>query len=102
MSRAFVCLVAIVLSASSALAQAPARDTPAPPGTAMIRGRVLAAGANEHPLSRVEVRATCAPLRIYKAALTDAGGRYEIGELPAGRYTVSFSRTNYVRATFGQ
>src|SRR5436190_12581817 len=86
------------------LAQAPARDvpTPAAAGTAIIRGRVLAAGANEHPLSRVEVRATCGSARVNKAVLTDANGRYEIGELPACRYTVSFARTNYVRASYGQ
>src|SRR5206468_581645 len=42
------------------------------------------------------------PLLINKAVLTDAGGRYEIDGLPAGRYTVSFTRANYVRATYGQ
>jgi hypothetical protein len=82
-------------------AQAPARDTLAPTGTAVIRGRVMAAGA-DRPLSRVEVRATCPPLKVNKAVLTGADGRYEIADLPAGRYTVGFSRTNYVRASFGQ
>jgi hypothetical protein len=50
----------------------------------------------------VEVRAACAPLKVNKAALTDGNGRYEIADLPAGRYTVSFSRANYVRASYGQ
>lgn len=93
--------------ATGALAQppprdAPARDTPPPAsGTAVIRGRVLVAGA-DRPLSRVEVRAFCTPLKVNKAVLTDGNGRYEIADLPAGRYTVSFSRANYVRASYGQ
>src|SRR5436190_15747276 len=87
----------------AALAQAPARDVlaSAAAGTAIIRGRALATGANEHPLSRVEVHAICTSLKVDKAALTDANGRYEIGDLPACRYTVGFSRTNYVRASYG-
>src|SRR5438132_1071278 len=70
----------------AALAQAPARDVPAPAavGTAIIRGRVLAAGAHERPLSRVEVRAVCASLKVNKAALTDGNGRYEFGEPVVG------------------
>lgn len=93
--------------ATGALAQppprdAPARDTPPPAsGTGVIRGRVLVAGA-DRPLSRVEVRAFCTPLKVNKAVLTDGNGRYEIADLPAGRYTVSFSRANYVRASYGQ
>jgi len=97
-------IAAVILAGASALAQAPARDTTPPPaaGTAIIRGRVLAAGVNEHPLSRVEVRAVCTSLKVDKAALTDANGRYEIGDLPACRYTVGFSRNNYVRASYGE
>jgi uncharacterized protein (DUF1501 family) len=94
--------------ASVALAQpppprdTPAHDTPlAATGTAVIRGRVIVAGA-DRPFARVEVRALCAPLKINKAVLTDGNGRYEIAELPAGRYTVVFSRVSYVRASYGQ
>jgi len=94
-------LIALLIAGSASAAQAPARDAPVTTGTAVIRGRVIVAGA-DRPLSRVEVHAICAPLRVNKAVLTDASGRYEIAALPAGRYTVSFSRTNYVRASFGQ
>ena len=105
-SRLVLCLVITGL-ATGALAQqppprdTPARDTPPQAGTAVIRGRVLVAGA-DRPLSRVEVRAFCTPLKVNKAVLTDGNGRYEIADLPAGRYTVSFSRANYVRASYGQ
>ena len=93
-------VVAIALSAS-AFAQAPARDAPPPTGTSAIRGRVVAA-AGDRPLAKAEVRAASGLLRVNKAALTDANGRYEIAELPAGRYTVSVSKPNYVRASYGQ
>ena len=43
----------------------------------------MVAGA-DRPLSKVEVRATCSPLRVNKAVLTDGNGRYEITELPQG------------------
>jgi hypothetical protein len=88
-------------AASAALAQAPARDTPAPTGTAVIRGRVIAA-AGQRPLAKVEVRAAAGMLHVNKAVLTDANGRYEISDLPAGRYTVSTNKENYVRASYGE
>jgi hypothetical protein len=92
----------LAAAASAQPRDAPARDTASPAtGTAVIRGRVAALGA-DRPLSRVEVRAVCAPLKVNKAVLTDGNGRYEIADLPAGRYTVSFSRANYVRASHGQ
>lgn len=88
-------------AASAALAQAPARDTPAPTGTAVIRGRVIGA-AGQRPLAKVEVCATAGALHVNKIVLTDATGRYEIAELPAGRYLVSTNKQNYVRAAYGE
>jgi Carboxypeptidase regulatory-like domain len=96
------CATAVVVTAlSSAFAQAPARDAPPPTGTSVIRGRVIAA-AGDRPVAKAEVRARAAALRVDKPALTDANGRYEITELPAGRYTVSVTKPNYVRASYGQ
>jgi hypothetical protein len=87
----------------AATAQPPARDTPAAPaGSTTVRGRVLADGEPPRPLSRVEVHAVCAPLHVDQATLTDASGRYEIAGLPPGRYTIAFTRTRYVRASYGQ
>jgi Carboxypeptidase regulatory-like domain len=82
-------------------AQAPARDAPPSVGTAVIRGRVIAA-IGQHPLARVEIRATSGPAPVNKAVLSDANGRYEITALPAGRYTVTTNKQNYVRASYGQ
>src|SRR6185295_5798683 len=40
--------------------------------------------------------------RVNTVVLTDANGRYEIATLPAGRYTVSVNKPNYVRASYGE
>jgi Carboxypeptidase regulatory-like domain len=98
--RAIV-LAAVALAGVGPSAQTPARDTPAPTGTAVIRGRVIAA-AGQRPLAKVEVRAAAGALRVNKVVLTDANGRYEIAELPAGRYIVTTNKQNYVRASYGE
>ena len=91
----------VATAATAALAQAPARDTPAPAGTAVIRGRVIAA-AGQRPLAKVEVHAAAGAQHVNKVVLTDANGRFEIAELPAGRYIVSTNKQNYVRAAYGE
>ena len=77
-----------------------ARDTSPQTGTAVIRGRVLVDGT-DHALPRTQIRATSDKGRTYDAN-TDGDGRYELKQLPAGRYTVSASRSNYVAHTLGQ
>ena len=96
----FACLLSIAPPALCA-AQAPARDRPDAAGTAVIRGRVTLAGSDQ-PLGRVDVRASSPVLKTARAVKTDASGRYEIGNLPAGRYVVSAVKTNFVTAAFGQ
>jgi hypothetical protein len=102
MSRACLCLVALVVLPTWTWAQPPppARDTTPQTGTAVIRGRVLADG--DHPLPRVEIRASAPELKVPRLVMTDASGRYEIAQLPAGRYIVSANRTNYVGVSYGQ
>ena len=78
--------------------QIPPRDgaaAEAPTGTARIRGHVVAAD-NGIPLRRAQVRVSVAELRINRSVNTDAEGRYEFSELPAGRYTIFVSRCGYV------
>ncbi len=71
-------------------------------GTSVIRGRVFA-GDTKRPLSRARVTVSAAGLGGgSKATTTDADGRYEIDELPAGRYTVAVTRTGYLRLIYGQ
>src|SRR5204863_6350750 len=37
-----------------------------------------------------------------RTASTDAAGRYEVAELPAGQYTVSVGRSGYLTLRYGQ
>jgi protocatechuate 3,4-dioxygenase beta subunit len=69
-------------------------------GTGRIRGRVLAVdGAG--PIRRAQVRISGSEIAP-KAALTDAEGRFEFRELPAGRFSLQASKSGYVSVQFGQ
>jgi hypothetical protein len=127
MSRVFLLLVAFVVLSSVAPAFAqvqggptpgvtipappprpsPPRDqgratpSPATPGTATIRG-VVVASDDSRPLRRVVVRVTAPELREPRSVTTDLSGRYEITDLPAGRYIVTASRAGFVSISHGQ
>ena len=73
----------------------------APTGTAIIRGRVIAADSG-NPLRRAQVRILGAEVRVNQAAITDGNGRYEFSKVPAGRYTINVTRNGYVSLQFGQ
>ena len=80
----------------------PLRPGEAPPkGTAVLRGQVLAAGAGT-PIRRAQVRAMSPEARGGGVTSTDGEGRYEIKDLPAGRYSVSASKGGYVTGNYGQ
>lgn len=85
--------------------QRPARAVPpraeAPRGTAILRGQIVAADSGA-PIRRAQVRVTSAEAREARVAATDAHGRFEIRELPAGRYTVTASKAGFVTLQFGQ
>jgi hypothetical protein len=100
MLRGFVG-IAVAVSIWPLAAQGPPRDTKALAGTAVIRGRVIAAG-DDRPLAKVEVRVLSSALKVDHATLTDANGRYEFTGLNAGRYTIACSKANFVRANYGQ
>jgi protocatechuate 3,4-dioxygenase beta subunit len=71
-----------------------------PKGTAVIRGQVIAAGTGT-PIRRAQVRAMSPEARGNGVTSTDAEGRFEIKELPAGRYTVSAAKSGFVTTYFG-
>jgi len=85
--------------------QMPARDRrpgESERGTAVIRGQVMAADTGT-PLRRAQVRAfPQSPGGASAVTQADAQGHFELAQLPAGRYTVSASRTGYVTMQFGQ
>ena len=83
----------------------PRRDTaaqPQPTGTGRIRGRVVAAVTNA-PLRRVQMSLQWSENpQFRRIVMTDAEGRYEFAELPAGKFSLSASKPGYVSLQYGQ
>jgi hypothetical protein len=85
----------------------PARDTPAQPKdappapTGRISGRVLA-GDNGRPVKRARVFVTAVELPGGRGMLTDDAGVFDFTELPAGRYTMTVSKSGFVSLSYGQ
>jgi Carboxypeptidase regulatory-like domain len=69
-------------------------------GTGRIRGRVLSSDGGG-PIRRAQVRITGQDIAP-KAALTDAEGRFEFRELPAGRFSIQASKSGFVSVQYGQ
>lgn len=103
---AFITLLGLLLLGTVVTAQLPARDQSPTPraGTGVIRGRVVRADTGE-PLRRVQVRVdewSTGDLSGPAATMTDAEGRYELAQLPAGRYLLKARRGGYVEVAYGQ
>jgi hypothetical protein len=88
--------------------QQPTRDTSAqqnkdtvPVPAGRITGRVLAAD-NGRPVKRARVFVSAAELPGGRAALTDDQGVFDLSELPAGRYTLTVSKSGFVSLSYGQ
>jgi hypothetical protein len=98
----------LVIGAVATAQQRPSRDVPAPQSapavaaTARISGRVVAIEGGR-PVSRARVMITAGnDLPGGRAALTDESGLFDFTELPAGRYTVTASKSGYVTISYGQ
>jgi hypothetical protein len=79
----------------------PPRDATAEKkGTAVVRGKIV--NAEGRPLRRVQLRLSGDPIPEGRTASTNGEGRFEIAELPAGRYTLNASRAGYLGVSFGQ
>jgi hypothetical protein len=70
-------------------------------GTSVIRGRVVAADTGT-PIRRAQVRAFAGEMRESRIASTDAEGRFELKDLPAGRWNLSATKAGFVTLSFGQ
>jgi hypothetical protein len=84
----------------------PARDTPAQrnaplPPMGRITGRVLAAD-NGRPVKRARAYLSAPELPEGRGTLTDDHGVFELTELPAGRYTLTVSKTGFIGLSYGQ
>src|SRR6266550_2826427 len=78
----------------------PARDARPATGRSTIGGRVTTDGSQ--PVRRATVRVMAPELRVSRIMLTDADGRYQFGELPAGRYSINASKATFVTWSYGQ
>jgi carboxypeptidase family protein len=99
-------LLGLLVLGTVATAQVPVRDQPPTPraGTGVIRGRVVRADTGE-PLRRVQVRVdewSTGDRGGPASTMTDAEGRYELTQLPAGRYQLKATRGGYVEVAYGQ
>jgi protocatechuate 3,4-dioxygenase beta subunit len=96
-------LVVAFLLAGSLVAstQAPPSPPSGQPDTGRIRGRIVAADTNA-PLRGARVVAFIANGQPPREAVTDADGRYEVAQLPAGTFTVSASLDGYLSVAYGQ
>jgi hypothetical protein len=102
----FVCALSAQTSRPGQTQQ-PARDTPAqkdaPPPAPMgrITGRVLAAD-NGRPIKRARAMVSAPELPEGRGTLTDDNGVFELTDLPAGRYTLTVSKTGFIALSYGQ
>lgn len=92
--------------ATTANAQPTPRDQAHTPraGTGAIRGRVVRADTGE-PLRRVQVHIDEWSAKDQSgptSTMTDAQGRYELTQLPAGTYHLKATRGGYVEVGYGQ
>jgi hypothetical protein len=81
----------------------PPRDKPtASAGTGAVRGRVLAADTSK-PLRRARITLSAPELGgEQRTTSTGMDGRYEVADLPAGRYTIRVTRSGYLPLWYGQ
>ena len=106
--RCTALLVVLAVAVSQPYLQAQARQAaprtrPQPavdPLTASISGRVTAAD-NGSPIRGAEVR-TVSDRGVNRLAATDADGRYQIRDLPAGSLEIAVSKSGFAPAQFGQ
>jgi protocatechuate 3,4-dioxygenase beta subunit len=82
-------------------ARAQTAPADAPKGTAILRGAIVAADTGS-PIRRAQIRVSAPGARESRVATTDAQGRFEIKELPAGRYTLNASKGGFVSLQYGQ
>lgn len=116
MSRVAVCVVSslicsayldaqtVILQPGMPAAQAPGlppRDNPGQPrtGTSRIQGRVVSSPSGQ-PLLRAQVMLNGSG--VTRRTMTDAQGRYQFADLPAGSFTITANKPGYVGIAYGQ
>jgi hypothetical protein len=96
---AFVALIGSLAAAQPARPPAPPSQTPAPAtGTAQIAGTIKNS-SDDAALPRARVSATSDALPGPRVALSGPDGKYSLGELPAGSYTIAVARSGFAPQT---
>ena len=80
--------------------QMPSPGRPLKTGSGRIKGQLRTADTNA-PVRRAQVRISSTEI-LPKTAVTDAEGRYEFRDLPAGRYTLTATKAGFVTINYGQ
>jgi protocatechuate 3,4-dioxygenase beta subunit len=80
--------------------QMPAPGRELKTGTGVIKGRLVTADSGG-PVRRAQVRISGAEI-LPKSTTTDNEGRYEFTGLPAGRYSISATKSGYMTVNYGQ
>jgi hypothetical protein len=92
----------MIATSGALLSQAPARDDVAPTvGAGSIAGTVVSDHMPPVPIRRAIVTVTGADLRPSRSAITDDDGRFSIGGLPPGRFTLTAVRASFITSEFG-
>lgn len=104
MRRVAATLLLVMIAGAIAPAfrgQAPPRDAPSTkPTTAILRGRVIAAGT-DIPVRKARVTLTAESGAPIDPTYSDAEGRFEFDSVRPGRYAVSAWKSGYVTARYG-
>ena len=94
----------LLVSGGAAWGQVPPqRDADPRPtyGSASISGVVVTDEADPRPVRRAIVTLSGAGLQPSRGAITDDDGRFAIGNLPAGRFTLTAMKASYVSSIYG-
>lgn len=79
---------------------APRDAVPNAKGTAVLRGKI--SNTEGRPLRRVQIRISGESIPEGRTASTNSLGKWEIRDLPAGRFSMTVVRAGYLNAQYGQ
>jgi Carboxypeptidase regulatory-like domain len=102
MVRGTAALAGVCLAVTGIIGQQPSRDGERPrTGTASIAGVITRSDHPKGPLRRARVTVSGSALTAPRLDTTDDQGRFDIGGLPPGQYSVSASKPAYLAMNFG-